>query len=266
MRVLVLTNDAGAVFQSAVIRGASAVLEAAGRRVEVVEVGPQAPPSDLPRGVGSADGALVLASALSEPALKELWRTAGAVTLVSHLVGDAPVPAVLHDNAQGMRQLVEHLVACGRSSFVYVRGDLAQVDGRQREEAFREEMLRHGLEVGEEDVLEGGFEPAVARASVARLAAARDDLDAVVAADYLMAIAAVEELRSAGVAVPGRVSVVGFGDGPEAAAADLTVVAADVEELGRRAARQLVAQLEGGRIGGHTLLSTRLVVRGTSAG
>lgn len=265
MRVLVFTNDAGAVFQSAVIRGATAVLDAAGRRVEVVEVGPQAPASALPRGVGAADGALVLASALSEPALRELWRSAGAVTLVSHLASEARVPAVLHDNAQGMRQLVEHLVACGRRSFVYVRGDVTQVDGRQREEAFREEVLRHGLEVGEDDLLEGGFVPEVARASVARLARARDDFDAVVAADYLMAIAAVEELRSAGVAVPGRVSVVGFGDGPEASTAGLTVVAADVEELGRRAARQLVAQLEGGRLTGYTLLSTRLVVRATSA-
>lgn len=264
MKAWVLTNDADAVFQSAVVRGASAVMAGAGRATRVIQIGPLAQPADLPRGLARQDGALVLASALNEAALAELRGRVGAVTLVSHISDGAQVPAVLHDNAQGMRQLVEHLVACGRRSFVYIRGDLTQVDGRQREAAFREEVLRQGLEMGEERVLAGGFVPGVARESVAELVRSGEGFDAIVAADYLMAIEALGALRRAGVEVPTQVSVVGFGDGPEAVQADLTVVAADVEELGSRAARQLLAQLAGGRITGHTLLSTRLVVRGTS--
>lgn len=260
----ILTNDAGAVFQSAVVKGASGVLEDAGRSVRVVEVGPLADPAQLPGALSSRDGALILASALNEPALAQLDKRVGGVTLVSHLTERVQIPAVLHDNAQGMRQLVEHLVAGGRRSFVYVRGDLTQVDGRQREAAFREEVLRHGLEVPEERFLEGGFVPGVASASVADLVRQGERFDAVIAADYLMAIEALRALRTGGLDVPGEVSVVGFGDGPEADRAGLTVVAADVEELGRRAARQLLAQLNGGRITGHTLLATRLVVRGSS--
>lgn len=262
----IMTNDARAVFQSAVVRGATSVLERAGGVVEVVELGPLAQATNLPAEISGSDGALVLASALSEPALEELCGRVRAVTLVSHRATAAEVPAVLHDNAQGMRQLVEHLVASGRRSFVYVRGDLTQVDGRQREEAFQDEVLRHGLEVGEDRFVEGGFVPGVAGESVAGLVRRGTTFDAVVAADYLMAIEALAALRSAGVDVPGSVSVVGFGDGTEAVTAALSVVAADVEELGRRAARQLVAQLDGGRITGHTLLSTRLVVRRTSVG
>lgn len=264
MKAWVLTNDADAVFQSAVVRGASGVLEGAGWTTRVVEIGPLAAPADLPGGMARQDGALVLASALDEAALADLGGRVGAVTLVSHLSEAAQVPAVLHDNSQGIRQLVEHLVAGGRKSFVYVRGDLSQVDGRQREAAFREEVLRQGLEMGEDRVLAGGFLPGVAGRSVADLVRRGESFDAIVAADYLMAIEALEALRSAGVEVPGQVSVVGFGDGPEALDANLTVVAADVEELGSRAARQLLAQLAGGRITGHTLLSTRLVVRGSS--
>jgi DNA-binding LacI/PurR family transcriptional regulator len=62
------------------------------------------------------------------------------------------------------------------------------------------------------------------------------------------------------------VAVVGFGDGPEAAQAGLTTVAADITELGRRAARQLIGQIEGLRIRGLTLLSTELIERESTRG
>jgi DNA-binding LacI/PurR family transcriptional regulator len=87
--------------------------------------------------------------------------------------------------------------------------------------------------------------------------------DGVVVSDYVMAIAAVKTLRAAGITVPGDVSVVGFGDAPEAEAAGLTTVAAAITELGACAARQLIAQINGLRISGMTTLSVRLAIRET---
>jgi DNA-binding LacI/PurR family transcriptional regulator len=54
---------------------------------------------------------------------------------------------------------------------------------------------------------------------------------------------------------------VGFGDGPEAADARLTTVGVDVEQIGKRAARQLIGQIEGLQIRGVTLLNTMIVER-----
>ena len=88
--------------------------------------------------------------------------------------------------------------------------------------------------------------------------------DAVVASDYLMAEAAMHEIQMSGRRIPDEVAVVGFGDGPEAALAGITTVAADVTELGRRAARQLIGQINGLRIRGLTLLSTELIERDTT--
>ncbi len=70
-----------------------------------------------------------------------------------------------------------------------------------------------------------------------------------------------EVIRASGRRIPLDVAVVGFGDAPEAAQAGLTTVAADVSELGRRAARQLIGQIAGLRIRGLTLLSTALIER-----
>lgn len=80
----------------------------------------------------------------------------------------------------------------------------------------------------------------------------------------LMLGAAKDALLAASLRVPDDVVVVGFGDGPEADAAGVTTVAADVVDLGRRAARQLVAQLAGPPLRGRTLLSTHLVRRSSS--
>ena len=79
-----------------------------------------------------------------------------------------------------------------------------------------------------------------------------------------MAEAAMNVIKASGQRIPDDVAVVGFGDGPEAAQAGLTTVAADVTELGRRAARQLIGQIEGLRIRGLTLLSTELIERATT--
>jgi DNA-binding LacI/PurR family transcriptional regulator len=259
------TNDASGVFQRSVITGAREVATRAGLRFEVTEV--PTPPeraSQVLESLGSLAGSLVIANVLGDAVLNEIARSGHPVTLVSHRANGLGVPSVMHDNRQGMRQLVEHLVEVGRSRIVYVGGNRSQLDGRERERFFREELMRHSLHVPPERFLEGDFRPGVAAASMrAYLDATRDldaiGFDAVVAADYLMAIDVLAVLRAAGLRVPADVSVVAFGDGPEAAAAELTVVGADVVELGRRSARQLIAQVQGERFLGYTLIRTRLM-------
>src|SRR5690606_5854246 len=171
-------------------------------------------------------GSLVITNVLGDAVLAALVAAGHPVTLVSHRAQGLGVPTVMHDNRQGMRQLVDHLVAAGRTGFVYVGGRTDQLDGRERERFFREELMRHSLTVPPERFLVGDFEPSIAAASLTALLYQQRGFDAVVAADYLMAIAVIDTLRAEGVAVPHEVSVVGFGDGPEAVAAGLTVVSA----------------------------------------
>lgn len=152
----------------------------------------------------------------------------------------------------------------GRRRVVFIRGLEGQWDSKGRETAFAREVMRYNLHVPPEHMLRGDFSAAVAARSLEALIASGAQFDAVLAADYLMGIAAVETLRRAGYAVPEGVSVVGFGDALEAEAAGLTTVAADVAEQGRRAARQLIRQIEGLPIRGMTVLSVRLVIRDTS--
>lgn len=268
-RVVALVNNLDGVFQQTVLQGATTLLDQHGVGLETVALGASGAAElevHMQAVAQRAAGVLVISNAVSDEALRTAMARGAVATLVSHhTASKTGPPTVMFDNRQGLQQLVSHLVNdCGRSRPVFIGGDASQLDARERAQAFLDEAVRHELNVPPENMLSGDFTPERAGDALTTFLAAGLEFDAVVAADYLMAIAAQDVLRSAGVSVPADVAVMGFGDGPEAEAAGVTTVAADVEELGRRAARQLLAQLGGRRLTGRTLLSTHLVRRASS--
>jgi DNA-binding LacI/PurR family transcriptional regulator len=265
--LLVVTNNRTRVFQRSIIEGAGEIAEARGYHVDVLEVPrPTAADEALEALERPPAGVLLVADVLPDAAVHELVRRGVTLTLVSHRVAELEPPAIMHDNAQGIALLSAHLLdACGRRKPVFLRGSERQLDAGQRERAWRRELMRRSLPIEEARFLRGDFEPATARASLAAYLDGGGALDALVAADYPMAIAAMDLLRERGLRVPEDVAVAGFGDASEAQKASLTCVGADVVELGRRAARQLVGQVEGLEIRGLTLLSTALVQRRSTA-
>ena len=262
MNIGIVTNSPTEVFQRDVIAGASAIATQHGLDVTVLTVPDHRAP-DLTQA--ALAGLLVIANVLPDDVLERLYQVGLPMSLVSHHVARLPIPAVAPNNAQGIAILAEHLVVdCHRKRPLFIQGDMEQSDGIQRDAAFRQEIMRYNLDVPPEFFLRGDFVPGVGAQSVAALVEQRRDFDSVLASDYLMALGVVEVLTAAGLRVPEDVSVVGFGDAPEAEAAGLTTVAADVIDLGRRAARQLIGQIHGMKIRGLTLLSADLCERSTS--
>lgn len=262
----IFANFPTAVFQRDVIAGAGEIFDRRGYSVNIVEV-PVTPTNidDLPFDQRRTAGALVITGILPNEILEEFYERGIPLSLVSHQLPGGHIPGVMPNNRQGIAMLMEHLViAHGRRQPVFIRGYSTQTDGIQRHLAFQNEVMRYNLNVPLEYYLRGEFTPEIAAESVRAFLAANLPFDSLVASDYLMAIAAMEEIKATGRRIPEDAAVVGFGDAPEAAQAGLTTVAADVTELGRRAARQLIGQIEGLQIRGLTLLSTELIERETT--
>jgi LacI family transcriptional regulator len=240
----IITNDQHQVFQRDVIAGARDI---ASRHGYTVQIDSYAEDPDHPRPItldyAAMAGVLVIADAVPLSLLREMYQSGTPLSLVSHSVPELPIPAVMADNVQGIAELVRHVVErCHRRKLVYIRGVPTQRDSREREAVFFREMMRYNITVPADHFLQGDFSAPVAAQSVQRLIASGADFDAIIAADYVMGISAVEVLTQHGLRVPADVSVVGFGDAPEAEAAGLTTVAADIVEQGRRTARQLISQ------------------------
>lgn len=261
-RIGIVTNDQTGVFQRLIIQGLRDVARPQGFPLTTRDVTHATAAQVLADEAFS--GVLVIANAVPDAALVDLYNRGIPLSLVSHQVQQEPIPGVMFNNAQGLRLLVEHLVtACQRTRLVFIGGVAGQFDPTLREAAFRRELLRHRLDLPDAHFLRGDFQPAAAAAELRVFLDAGHTCDGVVAADYMMAIAAVEVLRAAGLSVPEQVSVVGFGDAPAAQQAGITTVAANVRELGQRAAHQLISQMKGLTIRGMTTLSVELVVRQT---
>ncbi|NDJ78404.1 MAG: LacI family transcriptional regulator [Chloroflexi bacterium] len=264
MHIGIVTNEQSGVFQRDVIAGAREVAVHYGHEVEVDsrdEAIDRQQPTSL--DLAAVDGVLVITNVLPDDFLEGLYLGGTPLSLISHRHPTHPIPSVMHNNAQGIWKLMDYLVQRQRRQrLLFISGNREQRDGIERLTAFQREVIRHDLP--EPLIIPGDFEPTVAHESLQRLLQTDGVIfDGVLAADYLMARETKKILAALDVAVPEEVSVVGFGDGPEAVDAGLTTVAADVQELGRRAMRQLLGQIDGLVIRGATVLSVALMVRQT---
>jgi LacI family transcriptional regulator len=261
----IVTNDQAAPFQSAVIEGVLYTLQTAGIAA-VIASHPDNPTRESAISLNwrGLDGILVISAGAPESWLHKVHSANKPISLVSHIIPALPIPAVYADNRQGIAEAMRYLfVDRERKRPLFIRGINAQLDGRQRESAFREALIRYRVEIPESYYLNGEFNSETAAIVLQQFMTKGQPFDAILAADYRMGVAVLQVLHSAGVPVPRDVSIVGFGDAPEAETAGLTTIAAEIRELGARAARQLLAQVNGASISGITQLKTRLIIRGT---
>lgn len=250
----IITNDANNVFQRQVIAGIQIIADLKGYGVTVDSIAPDGVSRPISLDIEQLAGMLVIANILPDAKLREFYQSQKPLSLVSHRVIGTPIPAVIPDNSGGIAALVDYLVQKGKRRIVFIQGDMTQNDGAERSAAFRRQLMRHNIDLDERLFLQGDFVPSKAQESMRDFLQQGIAFDAVAAADFLMAIEAMKLVSK-------DVSVVGFGDGPEAAQAGLTTVGVDVEQIGVRAARQLIGQIEGLPIRGVTLLSTHIVER-----
>lgn len=196
---------------------------------------------------GHVDGALVFSLHIDDP-LPELIQRAGLPTVYGGRPdwngGQGGVSYVDSDNRGGARDAVRHLLGLGRGRIAHITGALDQTAAVDRLDGFRDVMADADPRL----VVEGDFTPAGGERAMRRLLDRCPDLDAVFAANDLMAAGALRVLREHGRRVPDDVAVVGFDDMlpiAEQTEPPLTTVRQDIEEMGRLMARRLLRDLDG---------------------
>jgi LacI family transcriptional regulator len=172
------------------------------------------------------------------------------------------------DHADGVRLALAHLHALGHRRIAHLAGAPNTLAGSERLDAFRREAHVLGLEVPDELVRQGDFSSASGYRETCALLALAARPTAIVAASDLMALAALQAIRDAGLQ-PGRdVAVVGFDDLEAAALAHppLTTIRQDRQELGTIAATRAIEMIDDpGVTPPPTVLPVELVVRASSS-
>ncbi|WP_305788336.1 LacI family DNA-binding transcriptional regulator [Symbioplanes lichenis] len=175
--------------------------------------------------------------------------------------------SLVPDNVAGGRQIVDHLVATGRSRIAHVSGDSAYAAARERAQGVTEALAGAGLPLIGGQTFYGSWTEAWGRSATHALLDQHPDIDALVCGSDQVARGALEVLRERGVKVPQQIAVTGF-DNWEVLSADsrppLTTVDMGLEALGRLAAERLFAAMDGRPTAGEERLPCRVVVRGST--
>jgi DNA-binding LacI/PurR family transcriptional regulator len=182
--------------------------------------------------------------------------------------GSTGLPRVWSEDADNVREVVDHLTGLGHERVAYVSGSPEFLHTTRRTEAFADAMTARGLRP---KVVVTDFSAARGREATRRLLALRRPPTAIVYDSDAMAVAGLGVATSRGIAVPGELSIVAWDDSLlcQVVHPSLTSVARDIRALGAMAAVQLAAVLAAGP-GGEAPAdlvdpTPRLVVRESTA-
>jgi DNA-binding LacI/PurR family transcriptional regulator len=208
---------------------------------------------------GRANGVIFVGQGRHRAEIRDFARAHGRVVAWGALRQDEDTCVVGSDNAGGARAATEHLLRLGRRRLVFL-GDTTLPEIAQRHEGYAAALQQAGL--APEATLPAPFDVEGARAAARPLAAMAGKVDGIVAASDMIALAAIDILREAGLSVPGDVSVVGFDDVAVAAHVHpaLTTVHQRIRHGGKRLVEKMIGLIEG-EPQEPEMLPTTLIVR-----
>jgi DNA-binding LacI/PurR family transcriptional regulator len=167
---------------------------------------------------------------------------------------------------EGLQQAVNHLVELGHRRIAHIDGGRA-AGAAERRRGYRKAMHNHGLDA-EIRIITGGLTEDDGAAGARKMLAGDPPPTAVAVFNDRSATGVLDVARTAGLDVPGDLSVVGFDNSRLARLAqfDLTTVAQDAERLADLAVARAVDRLDGKPVGGREqVIPPHLMIRSTTA-
>lgn len=219
------------------------------------------------RGV---DGFIVATARWTDPAVSQLAEAGVPTVLVNRRDSVSKLPYVGADDRHGMRLCVGHLAALGHREIVHLAGPNDTSTGRERTSAFRAALRGLGRASAGTVVQCAAYTERAGAAATHELLDSGAAFTALVAANDLLAMGAVEALSDRGVRCPDEVSVTGYNDLSFVSrlTPPLTTVGVPLDQMGELAAEALLAWMVGSdhHVDGHqTLLPVEFVERATTA-
>lgn len=191
---------------------------------------------------GRVDGLAIMAPHIAADELVARLPAGIPAVLLNCALRTGPHTAMRVDNVSGAEAMIDHLVATGRRRIVHIAGPATNIDAIERRRGVEQAAARAGLPVR---IIEGNFLQDAGIAAATTVLADPSSVDAIFAANDMMALGAIVTLRRAGIAVPDQIAVAGFDDIPLARLVSplLTTVRIDIAAMGQRAVASLDAAI-----------------------
>jgi len=177
-------------------------------------------------------------------------------------------PSIGFDNRAATFEITRHLLALGHRRFGLLSASTEGNDrATERGAGMRAALAQAGLALDERCTQYGPIDLQAAAGMMRRLLALKSPPTAVVSTNDVFAVGGMIACREAGVRIPDEISITGV-DNTDLGATQtpaLTSIRTPTVEIGRAAAEQLVARLEGRPYAAFQTLPFELVIRGSTA-
>jgi LacI family transcriptional regulator len=148
----------------------------------------------------------------SLPHLRLLKKHQIPFVLLDREVPRIQADKVMGDSRTGTRLLIEHLIDFGHTEIACFSGPSHISTARDREKAFQETLLIHGIQLRPEWIIPTDYKLEGGREAVRQLLKMKKRPTAIFAANNFIAIGAIQELQEHGLQVPDDISIVTFDD------------------------------------------------------
>ncbi|MBY6069469.1 LacI family DNA-binding transcriptional regulator [Leisingera aquaemixtae] len=215
-----------------------------------------------------ADGLLLIGHARDAEIYEYLERHQVPSLVAWSYDPEAQRPSVGFRNTGAMCELARSVISAGHQRIAMISGMTQGNDRAQgRVQGVRQAMAECGLDPSALTLIETAYEIDKGAEAFGRLMALTPRPTAVMCGNDVLAAGALREARKLGVQVPEQVSVTGFDDIElaEIVSPALTTVHVPHREMGRKAACELTAMVEGKSEGRSICINTRVVSRNSLA-
>lgn len=207
----------------------------------------------------NCDGVVIASVDFTDPMVVELVRSDIPVVTIDHVFDDRT--AILSDNVQSMRDLVQHVYDKGHRQIAFIHGEDTAVT-RNRLASFYRTCTELGLEIPDEYIKPAIYhDPRLSGLATRELLSLKKRPTCILYPDDFSFIGGMNEIERWNLTIPDDISVVGY-DGiylSQVLRPKLTTLRQDTEVLGRKAAEKLIEAIELPK----TYIPEQIIVPGT---
>ena len=217
---------------------------------------------------GMVDGLLLVLPRSPADYISTLTSHKFPFVLIDHQGTSRECPAVGATNWQGAYNATEYLIKLGHRQIGFITGWMDLGCAEDRLDGYRSALRTHHIPETADLVYEGTFFQPDGFAGASKFLDLPNTPTAIFTSNDVMAMGAMDAVRSRGLRVPEDVSIVGFDDIPQAALVhpSLTTVRQPLEQMGRVATQMLLDLLKNPEERSYRLeLPTELVIRDSTA-
>jgi DNA-binding LacI/PurR family transcriptional regulator len=259
-------------FFTSVVRGIEHVLEEQGYTLLVSSTDEDPKREMLHLATLSAEGVagIILAPTKSDSEeLRRFIRHGPPTVVIDRTVAKMPVDTVKVNNEAGAFRAISHLIELGHRRIGLISGPDQITTAYERKVGYRRALEAANILIESDYIQVSDFRQSGGYAAMMRLLDLSQPPTAILTANNLMTLGALQAIHDRNLKIPQDIAIVGFDDMPWASSLQppLTAVAQPTYELGIAAAQLLLERIHDaeGAVR-QVILETELVVRASSSG